>query len=37
LLDPLFDVLGDPAFRLAVAELPGYDVTRMGELVAEMS
>jgi putative molybdopterin biosynthesis protein len=37
LLDPLFDVLEDPAFRLAVAELPGYDVTRMGELVAEMS
>jgi len=37
LLDPLFDVLEDPAFRQAVAELPGYDVTRMGELVAEMS
>jgi putative molybdopterin biosynthesis protein len=37
LLDPLFNVLEDPAFRQAVAELPGYDVTRMGELVAEMS
>jgi putative molybdopterin biosynthesis protein len=37
LLDPLFDVLEDPSFRQAVAELPGYDVARMGELVAEMS
>ena len=37
LLDPLFDVLEDPSFRQAVAELPGYDITRMGELVAEMS
>jgi putative molybdopterin biosynthesis protein len=36
LLSPLFQVLADPSFRLAVAALPGYGVTRMGELVAEI-
>jgi putative molybdopterin biosynthesis protein len=36
LLAPFFQVLADPEFRQAVAALPGYDVTRMGELVAEM-
>jgi putative molybdopterin biosynthesis protein len=36
LLSPFFQVLADPAFRQAVAALPGYDVTRMGELVAEV-
>lgn len=36
LLAPFFQVLADEAFRQAVAALPGYDVTRMGELVAEV-
>jgi molybdopterin molybdotransferase/putative molybdopterin biosynthesis protein len=36
LLSPLFEVLADPAFRQAVAALPGYGVTRMGNLVAEL-
>lgn len=35
LLAPLFEVLADPAFRQAVAALPGYDVSHMGEVVAE--
>ncbi len=37
LLAPLFEVLNEPAFRQAVAALPGYDISRMGELVAEVS
>jgi putative molybdopterin biosynthesis protein len=37
LLAPLLDVLSDPTFRQAVAALPGYDITRMGMLVAEVS
>lgn len=37
LLRPLFDVLSDSAFRQAVAALPGYDVSRMGTLVAEVN
>ncbi len=37
LLAPLFDVLADPAFRWAVAAMPGYGVTRMGERVAEVN
>ncbi len=36
LLAPLFEVLNDPAFRKAVAALPGYDVTPMGKLIAEV-
>jgi putative molybdopterin biosynthesis protein len=36
LLAPLFQVLADPEFRQAVATLPGYDVSRMGDLVAEV-
>ncbi len=35
LLAPLFAVLADPAFRWAVTALPGYDITRMGNLVSE--
>jgi putative molybdopterin biosynthesis protein len=35
LLAPLFTVLADPSFRQVVAALPGYDVTRMGNLVLE--
>jgi len=36
LLRPLLDLLHDEPFRAAVAALPGYDVSRMGEVVAEM-
>ena len=35
LLAPLFDVLENPEFRAAVATLPGYDVSVMGNLVLE--
>lgn len=36
LLEPLLSTLVDPEFRRMVAELPGYDVSRMGEIVAEI-
>jgi putative molybdopterin biosynthesis protein len=35
LLTPLFAVLEDQDFRAAVAALPGYDVSQMGNLVLE--
>jgi len=35
LLTPLFAVLENQEFRVAVAALPGYDVSKMGELVLE--
>ncbi len=35
LLAPLVALLKKPAFRRAVAGMPGYDVSRMGKLVAE--
>jgi putative molybdopterin biosynthesis protein len=35
LLAPLLALLEDPTFRQAVAGMPGYDVSRMGGLVAE--
>ena len=35
-LKPLLELLDDPTFRQAVQELPGYDVTPMGVLIAEM-
>jgi putative molybdopterin biosynthesis protein len=34
LLAPLFDILHDAAFSRAVVELPGYDITPMGKLIA---
>lgn len=37
LLAPLFDVLNDAKFRKAVNAMPGYDVSRMGMLVREVS
>jgi len=37
LLAPLLEVLVDPAFRQAIAALPGYNVARLGMLVAEVS
>ena len=36
LLAPLWKVLEDPAFRQAVSSLPGYNITPMGKLIAEM-
>jgi putative molybdopterin biosynthesis protein len=33
LLDPLFDLMHDAHFRNAVAAMPGYDVTNMGNIV----
>ena len=36
LLAPLFDLLDDPAFRQAVAAMPGYDVSGMGTIIAEL-
>jgi hypothetical protein len=37
LLVPLFEVLSDPSFHQTVSMLPGYDISRMGTLVAEVS
>lgn len=36
LLQPLFEVIQDPEFQNKVAGLPGYDVSQMGNLVAEL-
>jgi putative molybdopterin biosynthesis protein len=36
LLAPLFDLLEDPRFREAVSHRPGYDVSQMGKLVADL-
>jgi putative molybdopterin biosynthesis protein len=36
LLKPLFEILTDPAFRLAVSALPGYDISQMGKIVLEV-
>ena len=36
LLAPLLELLHDPRLRAEVAALPGYDVSRMGEVVAEI-
>lgn len=36
LLAPLFDVMNDPQFQKAVLGMPGYNVSEMGKLVAEV-
>lgn len=36
LLAPLFEILQDSAFRQAVRQMPGYDTSEMGYLVAEV-
>ncbi len=36
LLAPLLDLLQDAAFREAVSRMPGYDITPMGTLIAEL-
>jgi len=35
LLKPLFEVMNDASFRKAIAEQPGYDVTKMGEVILD--
>ena len=36
LLAPLFELLHDPVFQRTVAELPGYEVSSMGTIIAEV-
>lgn len=36
LLGPVFDLLQDPQFRETVAARPGYDVSQMGQVVADL-
>ena len=36
LMSPLFEVLNDQAFHQAVMGMPGYDVSQMGKLLAEV-
>jgi putative molybdopterin biosynthesis protein len=36
LLHPLFQVLVEPGFKASVARLPGYDVSIMGKIIAEL-
>ncbi len=36
LLAPLFDVLDDPDFQQTVAGLPGYDISVMGNVIADV-
>jgi len=36
LLAPLLGLLGNPGFQKAVSQRPGYDVSQMGKLVAEL-
>ncbi len=35
LLSPLFEVMNDPGFRMAVASQPGYDVSQMGQVILD--
>jgi putative molybdopterin biosynthesis protein len=37
LLKPLLELLHDRTFRAEVAALPGYDVSRMGDVIADIS
>ncbi len=37
LLDPIFDLMHDPAFRLEILKLPGYDIAEMGNVVLNCS
>jgi putative molybdopterin biosynthesis protein len=36
LLQPLLSLLHEPAFRASVADMPGYDVSKMGDIVGEL-
>jgi putative molybdopterin biosynthesis protein len=35
LLDPVMELAHDPKFRKSVEQMPGYDVTHMGDIVAD--
>jgi putative molybdopterin biosynthesis protein len=35
LLDPVMELAHDPKFRKSVAQMPGYDVAHMGDIVAD--
>jgi putative molybdopterin biosynthesis protein len=35
LLSPLFEIMNDPSFRQAVAAQPGYDVSKMGQVIMD--
>jgi putative molybdopterin biosynthesis protein len=37
LLAPMFDLFSNAEFRQLVANLPGYDIEPMGELIAEIT
>jgi putative molybdopterin biosynthesis protein len=37
LMKPLLDLLHDPLVRSEIAALPGYDISRMGDVIAEIS
>jgi putative molybdopterin biosynthesis protein len=37
LIKPVFRLLNDPVFRETVKARPGYDVSKMGEVVAEIN
>jgi putative molybdopterin biosynthesis protein len=37
LLAPLFEVLRSPDFQAAVMQLPGYDISEMGAVIAEVN
>jgi putative molybdopterin biosynthesis protein len=37
ILQPLLEILTDPAFHNTVAKLPGYDVTSMGKIAAQLT
>jgi len=37
LLEPLLQILKDPEFQQAIARLPGYEVSQMGKIVAELN
>ncbi|UCD97403.1 MAG: molybdopterin biosynthesis protein [Chloroflexota bacterium] len=36
-IQPLFEILSDPNFRKMVADLPGYDISRMGERITNQT
>ena len=36
LLQPLLSLLHEPAFRDSVAAMPGYDVSKMGEIAGKL-
>jgi putative molybdopterin biosynthesis protein len=37
LVKPLLDILNEPVFQAAAAQIPGYDVSQMGKVIADIS